>query len=388
MALVKNLEHKLKDKELSTGPTYDFVPKVHDHHDLSRWFCESFHVLNQGQSEKVYMLANAFRKGVWDVVQDVEYVPELELDSKLVKEMVKIMKFRVVSYERTTRRVIEYTRTMIQKARTLAHMIIKKQDELSRHIQSQAMSIKQEKIGQLPMKVEANYVVQEPEFGEAFQVHVEGNSKKETMDVLKKKAMQMYKELAKLREERVHAVLTHDKGQVKAIDARVKLLKTHTRAIMGARQHMASIVQDDMKGGEDEETQSENLVAQKAMARMEQSMVQKRVPDYELYKQEVENQIDEHASGMALYLGLKTQKEVAQLRHDLVKEVCEVVAKVFDQGREEVVLLNQEMASFHRSLLTEQVGQNAIQYLEKVSKKYRADIAKIQLGLLALFDKR
>lgn len=388
-ALVQNLEARLASKELGTGPTYDFVPKMHDHHDLSRWFCESFHALNRQDSTKVYALADAFRKGVWDVVQDVEHVEELDLENpkleKLVKEMVRIMKFRVISYERTTRRVVKYTRDMIEKARMLAHMIMKKQDELSRHIQTQALEIKAQKIGQLPMRVETSFVVEQPEYGPAFQVQAQGSSKKEMMEALKKRAMGMYKELAKLREERVRAVLSHDRGQVKAIDARATLLKTYTRAITGARMHLASIGSDevdDIGGGE------QDMTAQKAMERLEKGMTHKKVADYDLYRQEVENQIDEHSTGMALYLGLKTQKEVGQLRHDLVLEVCKVVAKIFDEGREEIMLLNAEMATLHRSLLAEQVGGKAMKYLERVAKKYRASIAKIQLELLGLFDRR
>jgi len=316
-------------------------------------------------------------------------VEELDLENpkleKLVKEMVRIMKFRVISYERTTRRVVKYTRDMIEKARMLAHMIMKKQDELSRHIQTQALEIKAQKIGQLPMRVETSFVVEQPEYGPAFQVQAQGSSKKEMMEALKKRAMGMYKELAKLREERVRAVLSHDRGQVKAIDARATLLKTYTRAITGARMHLASIGSDevdDIGGGE------QDMTAQKAMERLEKGMTHKKVADYDLYRQEVENQIDEHSTGMALYLGLKTQKEVGQLRHDLVLEVCKVVAKIFDEGREEIVLLNAEMATLHRSLLAEQVGGKAMKYLERVAKKYRASIAKIQLELLGLFDRR
>ena len=400
-SLVHHLEAKLKDKELSTGPTYDFVPKIHDHHDLSRWFCESFHALSTQNSTKVYELANAFRKGVWDAVEAVEYVPSLDdLDIEnpklvsLVKEMVRIMKFRVVSYQRTTRRVVEYTQTMIQKARSMAHMIMKKQDELSRHIQAQALHIQQEKINHLPptsletlapIQLETTMVATPTnlEGGAQVQVQVQGNSKKQVMDMLKKKALDMYKELGQLQDQRVHAVLCHDVAQVRVIDQQMKKLKTHTRAIMGARQHMASIVQDPTL-----ETQLGKDGIKETLDRIEQSMTKKRVLDYDLYRQEVQNQIQEHASGMALYLGLKTQEEVLRLQHELVQEVCQVVSQVFEEGREEVLLLNQEMATFHRSLLLLQMPDNAMKYLEGMAKKYRGSIAKIQLSLLALFDKR
>lgn len=395
-SLVHHLEAKLKDKELSTGPTYDFVPTVHDHRDLSRWFCESFHALSTQNSTKVYELANAFRKGVWDAVEGVEYVPSLDdlnIENpklvSLVKEMVRIMKFRVVSYERTTRRVVEYTQTMIQKARSMAHMIMKKQDELSRHIQAQAVHIRQEKLSQLPdpasaetlapMQLETTTVVTNLEGG----AQVQANSKKQTMDMLKKKALDMYEKLGQLQDERVHAVLSHDVAQVRAIDQQTKKLKTHTRAIMGARQHMASIVQDPTL-----DTQLGKEDIKETLARIEQAMTKKKVMDYDLYRQEVQNQIQEHASGMALYLGLKTQEEVLRLQHDLVQEVCQVVSQVFEEGREEVLLLNQEMATFHQSLRTNQVSDEIMKYLEGMAKKYRGSIAKIQLRLLALFDKR
>lgn len=380
MSIVQHLEKKLEDKELSTGPRYDFVPKVHDHQDLSKWFCESFHALHKGDSAKLYDLANAFRKGVWDVVENVEHVHEFDSDNpkleKLVKEMVRIMKFRVVSYERTTKRIVTYTRTMIDKARKLAQSILDKQDELSKHIQTQALELKKEKIGQLPNSIETTIVIEEPSFTNTFQMR---SNKREMMDALKKRAVQLYKQLHQLQEERVQAVLNHDKVLVRNIDAKTKLIKTYTRAIMGARQHFSSIHDQEEEEEEDDET------GKKVLERLEKSMAETRVPDYELYKQEVEHQIDEHSSGLALYLGLKTQHEITQLKQDLVTEVCKVVSKIFDEGREEIMLLNQEMASFHRELLGNQV---AMQYLEKVAKKYRASVAKIQLQLLALFDKR
>jgi hypothetical protein len=398
MSVIRNLEDKLKDVQIDTEPDYGFVPKVHDHHDLNRWFCESLQALSTADSTKLYQLANGMRKSVWDTVQSIEPVDKRDIEhltpqiTSLIKEMVRIMKFRVVSYQRTTRAVVEYTRTMIEKARKIAKAIYSQQTKLSQHIQAQAQALKHEKISQLPYPEDDSVTIHgtqshEPGFEVAFQVVAQGtNSKKATMDTLKKKAIQLYTELAQLREDRVHAVLSHDKPKVRTIDQRTRKIKTQTRAITGARQHLASVTEDDqshvLAGGQAKQT------TQEAIDRLTNAMTKKKVTDYDMYRHEVQNQIDEHTDGMALYLNLKTQKEIVHLQRDLQTEVCKVVAQMLESGRHEVILLNQEMASMHSQLIAMEIGKEGVEYLEKMAKKYRASIARIQLELLALFDKR
>lgn len=385
--MISDLEKKLDQVELSDGPSFAFVPKVHVHGDVSKWFCSIFRAMSTQDSARVRSLSDAMRKAIWDVVQEVEPVPDLkdqdfgsDQADALVKEMVRIMKFRVVSYERTTRQVVEYTRTMIGRARKMAQALMRKQDDLSRHIRSKAMTIKQEKIGQLPERIESTIVIDDPAFGQAFQVSAQGSSKQQVLDQMKQKASKVYRRLGELQQARVHAILQHDKAKVKHIDTQIKKLRTHTRAIMGARQHMASMIEQTM----DDDGKVDQTV-ESALARLEAGMSSQKMVDYDLYKQEIEHQIDEHTNGMALFLGLQTQQEIMQLRRDLIQEVCKHVAELFDKGRQEVLLLNQEMTTFYRDLA---MNKEALHYLELVAKRYRASIAKIQVMLLALFDKR
>lgn len=385
--MISDLEKKLDRVEVSDGPGFAFVPKVHDHGDVSRWFCTIFHAMSTQDSAQVRSLSDAMRKAIWDVVQEVEPVPNMEDQDfgsdqadALVKEMVRIMKFRVVSYERTTRLVVQYTRTMIGRARKIAQALMRKQDDLSRHIRSKAMAIKQEKIGQLPARIESTVVIQDPAFGQAFQVSAQGSSKQQVLDQMKQKASKVYRRLGELQQARVHAILQHDKAKVKHIDAQIKKLRTQTRAIMGARQHMASMIEQTM----DDDDKADQTV-ESALARLEAGMSSQKMVDYDLYKQEIEHQIDEHTNGMALFLGLQTQQEIMQVRKDLIQEVCKHVAKLFEKGRQEVLLLNQEMTTFYRDLA---MNKQALHYLELVAKRYRASIAKRQVMLLGLFDKR
>lgn len=393
IAHIARLEEKLANKRIEAGPTYDFVPKVHDQHDMAKWFCLAVHALGNQDAAKLVELCNALRQSIWDVVQDVEPINDDNdadvldrMDKRVravVKEMVRLMKFRVVACERTTRQLVEYTQSTIAKARQVAKALLRKQDELSSHIQSQALHLKQEKIGQLPVQVEAKLVVDKPSFGSAFQVQAQGSSKQATMDALKAKALQLYKTLAELRDERVHAILSHDKPRVQAIDAQVRKLHTQTRAITGARQHLASLVKDEpILGGE----ASTNESAQAGVERLAKAMTQKKVLDHDLYKYQVEHEIDEHATGMALYLGLKTQKEIAQLKHDLQESLCKVAAQLFQTNAQEIELLNQEMAALHNQL--RRLNHTDMDYLERMAKRYRANVAKIQLQILSLFDKR
>lgn len=387
--MLSTLEHKLDGVEVSDGPTFSFVPKVHEHADLSKWFCTIFHAMSVQDSAKVRSLSDAMRKAIWDVVQDVEPVPSLDeqdfgsdqIDA-LVKEMIRIMKFRVVSYERTTRQVVKYTRAMIAKARKIATALMRKQDDLSRHIRSSAMAIRQEKIGQLPARIESTVVVDDPAFGPAFQVSSEGTSKQQVLDSMKQKATNLYKTLGQLQQQRVHAILQHDKSMVKQIDAQIKKLRTQTRAIMGARQHMTSMIHESQDAASQLDLDE---TIKDALGRLEAGMTSQKMIDYDLYKQEIDHQIDEHTTGMALFLGLQTQQEITKLRQDMIEEVCKRVADMFEQGRLEILLLNQEMTTFYRDIA---MNKQALRYLELVAKRYRASIAKRQVMLLGLFDKR
>ena len=387
--MLSELEKKLQNVEVSDGPTFAFVPKVHVHSDMNKWFCSIFHAMSVQDSAQVRSLSNALRKAIWDVVQEVEPVPNVKEQTfgsdqadALVRKMVRIMKLRVVSYERTVRRVVKYTRAMISKSRKIAQALMHKQDELSRHIRSSAMAIKQEKIGQLPAHVETSIMIDDPTFGPAFQVNTEANSKQQLLDQLKQKASKIYKKLEQLQQERVHAILQHDKAKVKLIDEQIKKMKTQTRALMGARQYMTSML-DDVENISLTDTLNETI--EDAFGRLEAGIVDQKVLDYDLYRREIEHQIDEHSNGMALFLGLQTQQEIAALRKDMIKEVCKHVSHIFEEGSQEVMLLNQEMGTYYRELVS---NKDAIVVIKSFAKRYRASIAKIQIMLLGLFDKR
>jgi hypothetical protein len=310
--------------------------------------------------------------------------------TKLVKEMVRIMKFRVVSYERTTRQVVNHTKDMIHRAKNIATQLYKKQKQLSNHVRSKAVIIKEEKLGQLPPHVQATIVVDDPNFGQAFRVQAQADSKQVLMDQMKQKLTALYKQLHELQQERVHAVLKHDKAKVKHVDQLIRKLKTQTRAIMGARLHLASLVaksSDDHEMPPDEPSGSSDVhnAIRQALQRLEAGMTSRQMLDYDMYKHEIEQQINEHTNGMMLYLGLQTEHEVQQIRQALIKEVCISVAKIYEQGRQEVLLLNQELTTFYRDMVG---NKEALKYLELVAQRYRASIAKLQVHVLALFDKR
>jgi len=387
MSIIEKLETKLETKEINNEHKFEFIPKIHIHEDLSRWFCESFHALNNENSTQLYHLADALRKGIWDVIQEVS--PEIQINSdddhinKILKEIIKILKFRVVSYERITRRVVNYTRTMIEKARKLAKSILKQQDKLSTHIQAQSVQLKQEKINNLPINIETEIIVQQPSFNGTFAIHTQEDSKSKTLGVLKKKSIEMYKQINKLNKDKIQAVLNHDSVKLKNIEKQLKVLKTYTRAMVGARQHILSLMDDTMLSKNMENTQSVNDM----LIRMQNHMKNTVPMDYELYKHEIQNQIDEHSSGLALYLGLKTHEELMQLKHDLVNEVCANVKKIFEEGQHEIVILNEEFKSLY-NILRSKCSNNVLNYIEQKSLYYRAMIAKIQLSLLSLFDKR
>ena len=38
--MLTNLENKLKQVEVSDGPVFEFVPQIHVHSDLNKWFCQ------------------------------------------------------------------------------------------------------------------------------------------------------------------------------------------------------------------------------------------------------------------------------------------------------------------------------------------------------------
>lgn len=193
----------------------------------------------------------------------------------------------------------------------------------------------------------------------------------------------MYKQINKLNKDKIKAVLNHDTSKVKDINQKLKLLKTYTRAMVGARQHILSIVEDN-----ELEQEPQNNTSVDAMIQRMHDYMKNSVPmDYDLYKHEVENQIDEHSSGLALYLGLKTHDELILLKKDLVNEVCLNVQKIFEQGQHEIVLLNEEIKSLYNSLKLTCSG-DILKYIEQKSLYYRGMVAKIQLQLLALFDKR
>ena len=385
--MLTNLENKLEHVEVSDGPVFEFVPQIHVHSDLNKWFCKSFQAMYLQDSVKVRSLANAMRKGIWDTIQKVEPVlsfddQEFESDKvrSLVKEMRRIMKFRVVSYQRTTKKVVTYTRSMIEKARTIATQIMKKQDKLSKHIHSSAITLKQEKLNQLPQHVESTIVVDDPSFGQAFKINAQGESQQQIMTEMKKKASSLYKKLSKLQQERIHAVLQHDKMKVKEIDMQTKKIKTQTRALMGARQYLASLSNNFSF---DNNNLNESI--EDSLSRLEAGLSNKNIIDHELFAKEIEHEIDQHSNGLALFLGLQTQNEIMHLKKDLIKEVCTMVSKLFEEGKEEIFLINQEISTFYRELIGH---PNAIKYLELLATKYRADIAKVQVQLLTLFDKR
>jgi len=193
----------------------------------------------------------------------------------------------------------------------------------------------------------------------------------------------MYKQINKQNKDKIKAVLNHDTSKVKDINQKLKLLKTYTRAMVGARQHILSIVEDN-----ELEQEPQNNTSVDAMIQRMHDYMKNSVPmDYDLYKHEVENQIDEHSSGLALYLGLKTHDELILLKKDLVNEVCLNVQKIFEQGQHEIVLLNEEIKSLYNSLKLTCSG-DILKYIEQKSLYYRGMVAKIQLQLLALFDKR
>ena len=160
---------------------------------------------------------------------------------------------------------------------------------------------------------------------------------------------------------------------------------------MGARQHLASLVaesDEDTQTTQDEQTSSGSDVhdtVRQALQRLEAGMTSRQMLDHDMYRHEIEQQINEHTNGMMLYLGLQTEHEVHQLRQALIKEVCVSVAKLYEQGRQEVLLLNQELTTFYRDMVG---NKEALEYLELVAQRYRASIAKLQVHVLALFDKR
>lgn len=394
--MLSQLEKKLENVEVSYGPKHEFVPKVHSHHDMSKWYCAAFQAMGMQDGTQARSLADALRQSIWEEVQGVKPVPPIDTQdfgsdqaTKLVKEMVRIMKFRVVSYERTTRQVVNHTKDMIHRAKNIATQLYKKQKQLSNHVRSKAVIIKEEKLGQLPPHVQATIVVDDPNFGQAFRVQAQANSKQVMMDQMKHKLTALYKQLHELQQERVHAVLKHDKAKVKHVDQLIRKLKTQTRAIMGARLHLASLVaksSDDHEMPPDEPSGSDvhNAIRQ-ALQRLEAGMTSRQMLDYDMYKHEIEQQINEHTNGMMLYLGLQTEHEVQQIRQALIKEVCISVAKLYEQGRQEVLLLNQELTTFYRDMVG---NKEALEYLELVAQRYRASIAKLQVHVLALFDKR
>ena len=396
--MLSQLEKKLENVEVSYGAKHEFVPKVHNHHDMSKWYCAAFQAMGMQDGTKARSLADALRQSIWEEVQGVKPVPDIDTQdfgsdqaTKLVKEMVRIMKFRVVSYERITRQVVKHTKEMINKAENIATQLYKKQKQLSNHVRSKAVIIKEEKLGQLPAHVQATIVVDDPNFGQAFHVQAQADSKQVLMNQMKQKAMTLYEQLHELQQERVHAVLKHDKAKVKHIDQLIRKLKTQTRAIMGARQHLASLVaesDDDTQTTQDEQTSFGSDVQDtimQALQRLEAGMTSRQMLDHDMYRHEIEQQINEHTNGMMLYLGLQTEHEVQQLRQALIKEVCVSVAKLYEQGRQEVLLLNQELTTFYRDMVG---NKEALEYLELVAQRYRASIAKLQVHVLALFDKR
>ena len=350
------------------------------------------------------------RQGIWNAAQDVAPIDAHIADTLspkihgLVEEMVRIMKFRVVSYQRATRLVVEYTTTAIHRAKLIAKHIYSAQDQLSKQIQHQSTELLSRKLDQVPLHLPATLTSSSSNssnspnmpippsvstststtstmststpFKQAFQVH----SKRQVMDAMKQKAKDLYTSLSQLQNDKIHAVLNHDKLNARAVETRIRKLKTQVRALTGARQYLASSQKIDFLDLTKETDAS--------MTRLAQSLTHQKVMDHDMYRMEVVNQIEEHANGMALFLGLKTQKEIHQLKHDLVKEVCANVALLFKDARQEVYLLNQELSLVYAQLMSLHPPALLVAYLEAVVLRYRGDIAKIQVSLLELFDKR
>lgn len=372
-ALERKLQHKLEEN-------LEFVPKPWIQPEMLRWFCDAIKALASRNEVELTTLNNGLRKGIWDTIEAVDNItlPELK-DSKvqsLIHEIVRMIKFRAVSYRRTTQKVVAYTRTAIAQARKMARALLHKQDAMSREIVDQGRRLEQEKLGQLPLEEENDLEIQDISgnyvFGQA-QDHPE-------MKALKEKAKALYVELRDLQTARVQAILRHERKKVQVLDAKIRKLETAVRALRGARQYLSEMpVMPSFSSFPDTKAVLDRLVC---------NLNNRRELDCDLYRAEIKNQIESHTSGLALYLGLQVQKEIAQLAHDLVKAVCHNAETIFKAGQEEVRLLNEEIATMHRTLLAENPPKSVLNYIKQVVAKYRVVIAKDQLQILALFDNR
>lgn len=384
---IQELKSKLRKNPhvLDTSEEYSFVPKIHHHRDMAKWFCRAVLYLSRHETSKLREYVGGLRKAIYDTVQEYNEVahttpPDLESElEKVVSKMTQIMKFRVVSYARTIHQVYKYVHHVIKRARAISKVIHSQGHKLRKVVGQRVAELRRNKQTLVNSAQSTHVEVEDPEFSGAFELT--SVSQDAQLKVMKDKIRDIYQSLKQSRKQRMAALLQHDTTKVQAIDAQIRKFETQAGALTMARQYLQSI--EPMV----------SIVAPKhamdstddAIHRMVRAMNNHKTSDHELYNDHLENMLDEHSTGMSLFLGLKTEQEVKKLQQDMVETVCKNTGNIFGHGRREMLALNQQLAMLHSRLVQLDHDHHASNWIHVVARKYRASMAKVSTELLGMF---
>lgn len=387
-----------------------FVPRVNVHRDLARWFCNAFKYAVNQDMEKLNPWILALRKSIWTTSEEKNssnfpaariHELELNLDSRsqrMLHYMVELMKVRTASFARTTREVQEYVQRTLEHAKAMVKTIRQKEHAMKNGIKHKSEKLRRKHASLVQsgnvgdVGDTSAHESEDGAFAAAFDpMNPTDSTNSVHLDVLKKKALELYANMDKLRKERVQAIVQHNQVKVFGIDSQIHRIKTTTRAITGARRYLRSIRPDTaLVPSFDGAMES----IDEALGRLAECTTKTDCTDAELFHAHASAMIDEHDTGMQLFIGLKAEQEIARLRRDLVAVVCQNVVRIFGRGHTEVMLLNKELASLHGELMAHQSRKETGRiseikaYLIHAAKLNRGKVAKTQLKLLEIVDRR
>lgn len=386
---IKELEESLKKQTHEIHEdVLPFVPKLNSHHDIAKWVCHAFIYLSRQDTPKLNQYIQGFRKAILDTSQDMynqEESTELEPDvpkmtHKVMTQMIQMMKHRVVSYHRCIHSLVQYIQQVIRRARGFASMIHTQGSNLNNLIQKRAQKVKLEYSGPEITSIQGPTVTS---IISGFDIEQTPISTNKHTTMLKDRAIRIYQQLNELRRDRVQAVLEHDQPKVVGIDAQIRKLNTQVKAIIGARQYLASIP-DETPMVSDHSTME---AADRVLNHIQESMVSaKHHLDMDLHKERLNSMVEEHTLGLELYLKLKTQQEIEKLKNHVIQKVCQYTNRIMTQGKTETELLNKHLAHLHAQLVLMEKGAEASRFVHLKNIEFRAQIAQMYLELLGLFD--